>query len=58
MKQLLREPAEAKRIGVSARTLRDWRARRVVPFIKIGRVILFDSEQVDLALKKFERKTA
>jgi excisionase family DNA binding protein len=58
MKQLLREPAEAKRIGVSARTLRDWRARRLVPFIKIGRVVLFDSEQVDLALKKFERKTA
>jgi hypothetical protein len=55
VKQLLREFELAKLLGVSPRTLREWRTRRLVPFLKINRVILFDPERVQGALKKFER---
>jgi hypothetical protein len=55
MKQLLRECEQAKLLAISPRTLREWRTRRLVPFVKINRVILFDPERVQAALKKFER---
>jgi hypothetical protein len=44
MKQLLRECEQAKLLAISPRTLREWRTRRLVPFVKINRVILFDPE--------------
>jgi hypothetical protein len=56
MKKLLREFEQAKLLNVSPRTLRDYRSKKLVPFIKLGGLILFDPERVEAALKKFERK--
>jgi excisionase family DNA binding protein len=56
MKQKVREKILAELLGVSERTIRNWRASRIIPYTKIGRVILFDPEAVERALLKFERK--
>jgi helix-turn-helix protein len=56
IKQFLREKEQAANLRVSQRTLREWRQRKIVPFFKIGRVVFFDPERVQEALRKFERK--
>jgi excisionase family DNA binding protein len=58
MKQKVREKILAELLGVSERTVRNWRASRIIPYTKIGRVILFDPEGVERALLKFERKAS
>ena len=40
---------------VSTRTISDWQARRIVPFLKPGRkLVLFRKSDIDAALNKFE----
>jgi hypothetical protein len=51
----MREPELAKLLKISPRTLRDWRVRRLVPFTKVGHIILFDVAAVEESLKRFER---
>jgi len=58
MKQKVREKVIAELLGVSDRTVRNWRASRIIPYTKIGRIILFDPEAVERALLKFERKAS
>jgi excisionase family DNA binding protein len=58
MKQKIREKVVAELLGVSERTVRNWRASRIIPYTKVGRVILFDAEAVERALLKFERKAS
>jgi len=58
MKQKVREKVIAELLGVSDRTVRTWRASRIIPYTKIGRIILFDPEAVERALLKFERKAS
>ena len=58
MKQKMREKVIAELLGVSERTVRNWRASRIIPYTKVGRVILFDPEAVERALLKFERKAS
>jgi DNA-binding transcriptional MerR regulator len=43
-------------LGVSPRTVRNWRSSRIIPFTKINRVILYYPLSVEQALLKFERK--
>ena len=43
---------------VSERCVRNWQERRIIPFVKIGRVVLFDFEKVMSSLERFERKAA
>jgi excisionase family DNA binding protein len=45
----------AEILGVCQRTVRNWMVAKVVPYHKIGRVILFDVAKVEAALNKFER---
>lgn len=45
----------AKELGISERLLKDWVSKRLVPFIKIRRLVLFDPVKVKAALSKFER---
>lgn len=45
----------AKLGGISRRTVGNWIARRIIPSIRIGRVLLFDVAKVKAALEKFER---
>jgi DNA-binding transcriptional MerR regulator len=56
MKKLIREPEQAKLLGMSQRTLRSLRAQRLVPFVKINRIVLYDPDRVIAALERFERK--
>jgi hypothetical protein len=58
MKQFLRERDQAAILRVSARTLREWRFLKIVPYFKVGRVVFYDPERVNQALLKFERKEA
>ncbi|MDD4117258.1 MAG: excisionase family DNA-binding protein [Kiritimatiellae bacterium] len=40
---------------VSTRTISDWQARRVIPFLKPARkLVLFRKSDIDQALSKFE----
>ncbi len=57
-RQLLRQKQLAEALHVSDRCIRNWRERRVIPFIKVGRVVLFDMEKVMSSLERFERKAA
>ena len=47
----------ASHLGVSTRTINYWMARRVIPFLKIGKLRLFDVAAVERALKRFEVKS-
>jgi len=48
----------ARQLGVSERTLKDMVKRRVIPYIKIRRLVLFDPVKVEAALAKYERQPA
>lgn len=43
-------------IPMARRTLGRHRARGLIPFVKVGRLILYDVEKVVSALERFERK--
>ena len=45
----------AERLGISPRTIDHWKDLHIIPYEKIGRVILFDVAAVDGALKRFRR---
>jgi excisionase family DNA binding protein len=40
-------------LGVSKRTITNWMKSRAIPFIKVGRTILFRPADVDRALQRF-----
>lgn len=46
------------RYAVSQRTVTNWMQRRVLPFIKVGRLVRFDVESCDRALATFEVKSS
>jgi excisionase family DNA binding protein len=58
MPNLLRQKELAEALRVSERCIRNWQERRIIPFVKIGRVVLFDIEKVMSCLNRFERKAA
>ena len=46
----------AEALGISERLLKNWVRDRVVPFVKIGRVVLFDPDAVNKALQQYTRE--
>jgi excisionase family DNA binding protein len=55
--RLYYRPAEAaKMIGVCRRTLHEWQIRRIIPFRKVGRAVLFSAADIQAALDKFTVK--
>ncbi len=42
----------ASQLGVSVRTIRSWQARGLIPYIRVGRRILFNPDEVEAALKE------
>ena len=46
----------ADHVGVSERTLREWIYSRVIPTLRIGRLIFIDPAKADAALERRERK--
>jgi len=55
---LLDKLAIAARYCVSVRTVENWMRRRILPHVKIGRLIRFDVAACDKAVKAFEIKSA
>jgi hypothetical protein len=55
MNEILTEEELAARLKKAPRTVRDWREKRMLPFIRIGRSILYDWGRVTAALQKLER---
>jgi hypothetical protein len=43
-------------LGLKVRTLRDWRYRRLIPYIKIRRKIQYNVVNTVTAVNKFERQ--
>jgi hypothetical protein len=58
MNEILMEEELAARLKKAPRTVRDWREKRLIPYIRIGRSILYDWDRVLAALQKLERKAA
>jgi hypothetical protein len=52
----LRYPAMAAELGVSLRTLKGWVAARLVPYVRVKRLVLFEPPKVKAALERLERK--
>jgi excisionase family DNA binding protein len=55
MNRKLRAKEMAELLGVSIRTLRNWMSMRIMHFYKIKRVVLFDPDTIEAALKEYER---
>ena len=54
-KDILSEAELLQTIPVSRRTLCSWRAKGIIPFIRIGRRILFHRKSVEGALLRMQR---
>jgi hypothetical protein len=48
----------AAELGISLRTLKSWVATRLIPYVKVNRVVLFEPAKVKGALERLERKAA
>jgi len=49
----LRKTGLAQCLNVSVRTIDNWKAQGIIPYVKIGRVVLFNLREVEAALKRF-----
>lgn len=55
----IRRAEAAKYLGVAERTLSDWQARRIVPFVRVGRkCVMFSRQDLDRAMEKFKVEAA
>lgn len=55
--RLLTQTDLAEELQVSSRLIRTWTRRRILPCIRIGRVVRYDLEKCRKALEAFETKT-
>lgn len=56
MNELLTETEQAKQLHCSTRLLRKLRARRMIPYIKLGRAIRYKPDAVARAIEKLTVK--
>jgi DNA-binding transcriptional MerR regulator len=54
--KLIREKQCADALSVSVRTLRYWRRRKVIPFLKVGALVLYDLDDVVRTLQTYKRE--
>jgi hypothetical protein len=55
MTQLVTEKVASEATSITARTLREWRRRKLIPFFKIQRSARYDLDALFAALEKFKR---
>ena len=55
--KLIREKECADAVSVSVRTLRYWRRLRIIPFLKVGALVMYDLGEVLQALKTYKRES-
>jgi hypothetical protein len=48
----------ARRYCVSTRTIQNWLAAKVLPVVRLGRIVRFDIVACDEVIRRFERKAA
>jgi hypothetical protein len=59
VKQLVKEAELLQVVRISSRLLRDLRARRVIPFVKLNsKVVLYDPDRILKVLAEYERMEA
>lgn len=46
----------SEELGISLRTLKSWVAARLIPYVKVNRLVLFEPAKVKAALERLERK--
>jgi hypothetical protein len=54
--KLIREQKCADALSVSVRTLRYWRRRKIIPFFKVGALVMYDLDSVLRALRTYKRE--
>jgi DNA-binding transcriptional MerR regulator len=54
--KLVREKGCADALSVSVRTLRYWRRRKIIPFFKVGALVMYDLDEVLQALRAYKRE--
>jgi hypothetical protein len=54
--KLIREKKCADALSVSVRTLRYWRRRKIIPFFKVGALVMYDLDEVLRALRTYKRE--
>jgi hypothetical protein len=54
--RLIREKKCADALSVSVRTLRYWRRRKIIPFFKVGALVMYDLDEVLRALRTYKRE--
>ena len=52
----IREQKCADALSVSVRILRYWRKRKVIPFFKVGALVMYDLDEVLQALRTYKRE--
>jgi hypothetical protein len=58
MKRLMNEEELLDIIGLTSRQLREFRDKKVVPFIKVKRILLYNPEKVIAALETHYERSA
>lgn len=53
--KFLRNDELAEWLGVSPRLIRYWRQKGIIPFLKVGAVVLFDPAKVRASLDAYEQ---
>jgi len=56
--KLVKKPTIARRYGVNERTIQEWMRNGTIPFLKIGYLVCFDTEDCDHALTRFRTNIA
>ena len=52
--RFVRKHEQASLLSISVRCLEQWMARKIVPYTRIGNVVLFDPIEVNTALARFK----
>jgi DNA-binding transcriptional MerR regulator len=58
LRKLVREKNCAEALSVSVRTLRYWRRRKIIPYLKVGALVFYDLDEVLRALRAYKREVA
>jgi excisionase family DNA binding protein len=56
MRQLLNITELSRQLGLAKGTLYNWVCQRRIPFIKLGRALRFDSEEVEQVVRRVPKE--
>lgn len=56
-KQWSNKKEAALYLGIGQRTVTDWMRRRILPYVKVGRVVRFHLPECEMAVRKYQVKS-